>query len=55
MEKQRYPTDVVFSGVRVSNLFAYSNFNFEDFISFDRVRAFDYWHMLLHLPICFLN
>ena len=47
IEKERYPTDVVLGRVRMSDLFAYRNFDFKNFIGFDCVCALDDWHVLL--------
>jgi len=55
IEIKRYPADVVLSGVRVSDLFADGNLDLKNFVSLDCVCAFDYWHVFLHLPVCFLN
>lgn len=55
IEIECYPTDVVLGCVRVSNLFAYRDFDFKKFTSIDCVRALDDWYVLLQFPICLLN
>jgi len=47
IEKERYPADVVLGCVRMSDLFAYGNFDFKNFTGIDCVCALDDWHVLL--------
>lgn len=55
MEIDRYPTNVVFGGIGMSDFFAKSNLNLEHLICIHCIRALDDWDMFLCFPIGFLN
>lgn len=55
MEIEGYPSDVVFSRVGMSNLFADSNFHLEHLICLHSAWALYYGYVFFHFPICFLD
>ena len=55
LEIERYPTNVMFSGVGVRDLFAYSNFDLKYLVRIYFVRTLDNWNVFLCFPIGFLH
>jgi hypothetical protein len=55
MEIERYPTNVMFSGIGVSDLFAHSNFDLKHLVRIYFVRTLDNRNMFLCFPIGFLH
>jgi hypothetical protein len=50
-KEQRYPRNMMRSGIWVSNFFAYTCSNFKEFAFFNDIWAVDNWDVLFFFPI----